>query len=299
MASPRTVARRTSAPRPSAAGPRSARGKCRTRRRRSRNWRVAAARPPRPGRECFDPAPSEPSRGQLAPPSASTVAWASTARGPSGVSNDSRPLSSQPVQRGATRIARPASPAAAARRAAAARLSSPCGNTRPLEPTKVGWPSASLHARNAPAGMRRSPAQAAAWPRRSGRESRQRLAVGQIEPAAPGHQQLAARRRHRVIDRHAGAALRQHLGRHQAGGTGTDDGDCCLMEDMTPSLARSRQTRRHGLVVSDSGLAFRVRCFAPRNDGVTTSPPPSPRPGRHISGSARMRRPAPSPSTCR
>ena len=54
---------------------------------------------------------------------------------------------------------------------------------------------------------------------------RQRFAVGQIEPAAPGHQELAAGGRHRVIDGDAGAALRQHLGRHQPGRTGADDGD--------------------------------------------------------------------------
>jgi hypothetical protein len=47
----------------------------------------------------------------------------------------------------------------------------------------------------------------------------------QIEPAAAGHQELAAHRRHRVKHRDVGAASRQHLSRHQPGGTGADDGD--------------------------------------------------------------------------
>ena len=91
---------------------------------------------------------------------------------------------------------------------------------------------------------------------------RQRFTVGEIESAAPRHQELAACRRHRVVDGHVGAALRQHLSRHQPGGTGADDGDVL----------------RHG---------------------VTASRPLSPRPARHISASAGTRPPALSPSTCR
>jgi hypothetical protein len=49
--------------------------------------------------------------------------------------------------------------------------------------------------------------------------------VRQIEAAAPRQQKLAADRCHRVIDRDAGAALRQHFGGNQAGWTGADDGD--------------------------------------------------------------------------
>src|SRR6201982_296688 len=48
--------------------------------------------------------------------------------------------------------------------------------------------------------------------------------MGEIEPAAPGHQEFAAGRRHGVIHRHAAAALRQRFRRHQPGGAGTDDG---------------------------------------------------------------------------
>ena len=36
---------------------------------------------------------------------------------------------------------------------------------------------------------------------------RQRLAMREIEPAAPGHQEFAAGRRHAVIDRHLRAAV--------------------------------------------------------------------------------------------
>ena len=48
------------------------------------------------------------------------------------------------------------------------------------------------------------------------------FAVGEIEAAAPGQQEFSADRRHAVIDGDAHAALRQHLGRHQAGRPGTD-----------------------------------------------------------------------------
>ena len=57
------------------------------------------------------------------------------------------------------------------------------------------------------------------------KERGQRLAVGQIEPAAPGHQEFAAGRRHRVVDGDANAALRQHFRRHQPGWAGADDDD--------------------------------------------------------------------------
>ncbi len=57
------------------------------------------------------------------------------------------------------------------------------------------------------------------------KELRQRLAMGQVEPAASGHQELAASGRHCVVDGDGSAALREHFGRHQAGGTGTDDRD--------------------------------------------------------------------------
>ena len=57
-----------------------------------------------------------------------------------------------------------------------------------------------------PAETPRSRLRDATRPRRSASEIRQRFAVRQIESAAPGHQELAARRRHRVVDGDAGAA---------------------------------------------------------------------------------------------
>src|SRR5262245_23610521 len=62
---------------------------------------------------------------------------------------------------------------------------------------------------------------------------RQRLAMSEIQSAAAGHQKLAASRRHGVVDGDAGAAPRQHLRRHQAGGTGPDDGD--VAQSFTPA----------------------------------------------------------------
>ena len=48
------------------------------------------------------------------------------------------------------------------------------------------------------------------------------LAVGEVEATSACQQEFPADRRHPVIDRYARAALRQHLGRHQAGRPGTD-----------------------------------------------------------------------------
>ena len=49
--------------------------------------------------------------------------------------------------------------------------------------------------------------------------------MGEIEAAAAGHQEFSADRRHAVINGDAGAALGQHLGRHQTGWNGPDHGN--------------------------------------------------------------------------
>ena len=49
--------------------------------------------------------------------------------------------------------------------------------------------------------------------------------MGEVEAAAAGQQEFSADRRHAVINGDTGAALGQHLGRHQAGGTGPDHGN--------------------------------------------------------------------------
>ena len=54
-------------------------------------------------------------------------------------------------------------------------------------------------------------------------ELRQRLTMGQVEPAASRHQELAAGGRHRVVNGDVSTALRKHLSGHQAGGAGADD----------------------------------------------------------------------------
>ena len=142
----------------SAAGRRSARGTPRTSRRGSRSWPAAAA-PPRRRRApaASTQPPSEPSRGQLAPPSASTVGIGVSRHAPLGRVEQQRAVlvPADPVMaqlEGDARRRR----AAAATRAAAARSSWPCGNTRPLEPTNVSWPSPSHQARSAAAETPRS-----------------------------------------------------------------------------------------------------------------------------------------------
>src|SRR5262249_13224220 len=96
--------------------------------------------------------PPDPSRGQLAPPSASTVASASAVTRPSGAPNTARPDSSQPVQkcRGLKTTPRPSSRRSQARRSGDDFIA--FGNTRPLLPTKVGCPSPFDQARSVPGG---------------------------------------------------------------------------------------------------------------------------------------------------
>ena len=146
-------------------------------------------------------------------------------RHPASETTDGR-CSSQPVQRWRSANCTPGESSRRSHARSSGEALNAFGNTRPLEPTKVGCPSASLHSRNASGGnasiarckMRHRLAVAR-------EKCRQRLAMREIEPAAPRHQQFAARRRHRVIDGDVSAALRQHLGRHQPGRAGADDGD--------------------------------------------------------------------------
>ena len=80
---------------------------------------------------------SEPSRGQLAPPSASTVTSAAMAASRSPCAKRSRPAPSQPSQRWrkAKRAPNASSRRSQARSSGEAFIA--LGNTRPLEPTKV------------------------------------------------------------------------------------------------------------------------------------------------------------------
>ncbi len=91
-------------------------------------------------------APSEPSRAQEPPPSASTVARAASARGPSGVAKAAPPCR-QPSQRQRVRTATPC----AASRCAQARSSGEAfmarGKTRPVLPVKTSMPRPSAQRR--------------------------------------------------------------------------------------------------------------------------------------------------------
>ncbi len=258
--------------------------------------------------------PSDPSRGQLAPPSASTVASASTARAPSGVANNRRPSSSQPVQRCRSANCTPMNSSRRSHARSSGEALNASGKTRPLEPTKVGCPSASLHRRSASGGkavdrrrkLRHRPAVAR-------KKCRQRLAVGQVESTPPRQQKLAADGWHGVIDRDTGTALRQHFGCHQAGGPGADDGDWISGKSLRQAIVipGCASWRRPGIAYSLQGfwIPGSLASLAPRNDDfrvmplwshhLTASRPPSPPPARHISGSAGTRLPALWPSTCR
>ena len=85
-------------------------------------------------------APSDPSRAQLAPPSANTVAPASTRTGPSGVAN-SAAAPSQPCQRQPVRTLTPSPASCPAQALSSGEAFIATGNTRPVDPVNTGCPS--------------------------------------------------------------------------------------------------------------------------------------------------------------
>src|SRR5271165_61457 len=96
--------------------------------------------------------PSEPSRGQDAPPSANTAAAASTERSPSDETKRNLPACPNPTkrERGLSVTPRSSSRLSQARkRGVALKL---LGNTRPLLPTKVSSPSSAAQPRRASGG---------------------------------------------------------------------------------------------------------------------------------------------------
>ena len=101
-------------------------------------------------------AASEPRRGQLAPPRASTVARAATCRSPWGTAKRRAPSCAQPSQRWRmwNCTPRPRSRCSHARSSGAAFISA--GNTRPEVPTKVSTPSPCAQARRCSAPKRSS-----------------------------------------------------------------------------------------------------------------------------------------------
>ncbi len=175
---------------------------------------------------CGTHVPSEPVRGQLAPPSASTVASGRTTDSPSAVRSRSAPSSVQPSQRWRTASSTPRS----SRRRSHARSSAvarhDAGNTRPLEPTDVASPSAAAHLRrssgvNCPDARLEVPTRVAV----AIEEGVERFGMREVEPAASGEQQLAPDRRHLLEDRHPAAGGGQHLRRGEARWPAADDGD--------------------------------------------------------------------------
>ena len=123
------------------------------------------------------------------------------ATAPSGVSNSSAPSSSQPVQR--CRSAN-CTPIASSRRSQA-RSSGDAfiafGNTRPLEPTKVGWPSSALQSRSASGGNASIAASQMRLRRAIARqESVSASLCVRLSPPRPAIRNLRPSRRHPLID---------------------------------------------------------------------------------------------------
>ncbi len=76
--------------------------------------------------------------------------------------------------------------------------------------------------------LRREGAQMRLEPRRGRAIARQerieRLAMGEVQPAAPGHQEFARRTGHMIENLDARAGARERLGRGEASGSGAEDG---------------------------------------------------------------------------
>ena len=168
-----------------------------------RSWQAAAARSPMPARVMISAQlPSEPSRGQLAPPSASTVASARTSMRPDGVSNVERAIvvptgpAVARLEHNARRV-EPLEPGAQQRRRfQALRKHPPAGADKRLLPQALAPRRAACRAET----PRWHRADAAAR-HHSVRGSVERFAVREVEPAAAGEQEFPPGRRHAVVER--------------------------------------------------------------------------------------------------
>ena len=135
----------------------------------------------------------------------------STARGAvAAFETDKCPSSSQPVQRWRSANCTPMASSRRSHARSSGEALNACGKTRPLEPTKVGCPSASPSRAKRAAEMLQSPRELRRRFAVAREERRQRFAVGQIKPAAPRHQEFSARRGHCVIDGDGSAAVGEH-----------------------------------------------------------------------------------------
>ena len=100
-------------------------------------------------------------------------------------------------------------------------------------------------------------------------EHRQRFGMGEVEPAAPGHQEFPPRRRHALEHVHLMPRPRQMLGSEEAGGAGADDGDglgggCAHALFLTRPVAARHflHARRHATepLRRRLGMTIRGRC---------------------------------------
>ncbi len=117
--------------------------------------RKGASATPRAARMGVQP-PVEPNRGQLAPPSARIVARGRSRQGTPPAVLASAPAASQPVHSWRGRTVTPSAASRAPHARSRGEAFSACGNTRPLDPTKVGCPSPSTQATRAAGGKTRT-----------------------------------------------------------------------------------------------------------------------------------------------
>ena len=110
-----------------------------------------------------------------------------------------------------------------------------------------------------------------------------RLRMGEIEPAAPGEQEFASRRRHAVEHRDVGAALRHHLGGHQPGRSRPNDRDVRVgfhRDAYTDARTESRHRCTRALSVPLPPRAKRVvgrgQGWGAKRTQFKHPPPPTP-----------------------
>ena len=161
--------------------------------------------------------PSDPSCGQLAPPSARTVASERNASRPSGVSKPSEPSGSQPVQRCrgrnfTPRRVEPLQPGAQQRGRLERRREDPPARADERLLAETLAPDAQIRWREPQDGTAQQCGRIAV----TGHEAMDVFAMRQVQAAAAGQQELAPGRGHAVVERHPGTAAAQHLGGHGA-----------------------------------------------------------------------------------
>ena len=129
------------------------------------------------------------------------------------------------------------------------------------------------------------------------------LAMGQVQAAAAGEQELASGRGHAVVERHPCSAVPQHLGGHEPGRSCADHGDSGIFDrhgagelSSEPSfddgsavaMQAANRSRRSGTILARSADAYAAAVTM--QAAVAASPPSRFLPRRLFSGNNQLQR---------